>query len=147
MSVIVAKRNKSPIQFVDDSRMIADIIASRMEHFLNKISKKYTTLKYIANRINSYYYEAPVKYAIEAYICVTYANRIYIKDEKSLERRRNQLDNAIEYYNKLSSVISILFGKFKSSFNQNAIINIIDLINNEVEQIKNIIQNDKNRIK
>lgn len=146
MSVIVAKRNKSPVQYIDDARKIADIITDRMEQFLNKLSKKYNKFKYIANRTYSYYYESPIKYACEAYIAVCYANRVYIKNKDSIEKRKKQLEIAIEYYNKLCSVLSIMFGKFNNFLKPTVISNILDLINNEVSQIQKIIQNDKNRL-
>lgn len=147
MSVRVADRSESPIQFIDTARQIADIMCSRMERFLDKICKKYNKHKYIARKIYGYYYESTTKYSTEAYICVSYANRIHIKDSKSYERREKQLKEAIEYYNKLTSVISIVFKQFNKSFNMNAISHIINMINIEVEQIKKIMQHDKNVLK
>lgn len=143
MGVRVAQRYKSPVQYVDNARKIADEIAERMQRFLDKIQKKYNRFKYIANKVHGYYYECTTKYAIEAYICVSHANRIYIKDENSFKRRQTQLKDAIEYYNKLASVVSILFEKFGNYFNVNAISNLTDFINKEIEEIQKIIANDK----
>lgn len=142
--VRVSDRNPSAVQYVDDARKIADQVTERMQRLLDKLAKKYMRFKYIANRVNGYFYEAPVRYATDAYLALTYANRIYIKDEKDLKRREKQLKAAIEDYNKLQSVLSIVFGKFGKMFNMNAVSNLVDFINSEVEQIKKIAQSDKN---
>lgn len=142
MAVIVAKRNKSPVEYVHKARQIADIINSRMEHLLNKISKKYNKYFYIANRVYGYYYEKPVQLAVDSYISLCYANRIRIKDEKTYQRRKTLLKDTIENYNRLINVLSVLFSHFKAIMNMNAIANLTDLIHQEVEEIKLIIKND-----
>lgn len=121
--VRVSQRNKSPIEFIDLARKIADIVNDRMAHLLDKISKKYPKYKYIALKVYNYYYEKPIQLSIDAYLCVSYGNRIRIKDKATYERRTKQFKFAIEHYNKLTSVLSVLFGKMRGSINYNALSN------------------------
>ena len=61
MSVIVAKRNKSPIEYLDEAKKINDIIMDRMEMFVRRLSRDYKDCRKIAKQVFRYLYELPIK--------------------------------------------------------------------------------------
>jgi len=143
MSVLVSKRRNSSILYLDTARKIADIIPDRMCNLLNKINNKYSNIKYISNRVFGYYYEMPIKLSTDIYLNLGYANRLYTKDKTSLSKRIAILKESIEQYNKLQTLLSIIFSKFKDYINYNAIKNIVDLIDSEIKYIQGVIKHDK----
>ena len=147
MAVLEKDRKKSSVEFIHKARQIVEIINDRMTKYLDKLTKKYNRYKYVVSRVYSYNYEAPIRFASEAYLYVTCGNRVYLKDIESLNERIRLFKLAIESYNKLDTVMSVLFKIFKSCFTASSVKNIVNLIDVEVNEIKLIIQSNEEKIK
>jgi len=131
MGVRASERSVSSIQFVDDARKIVDISIDRFITFLNRLDKQHYGCRFVALELFRYYRNEPIRLANEAYLNICSANKIFVRDKATLDRRLKLFRIAIDNYNRLSKLIGIVYNKFSFSFTPNSFANIIDLIDKE----------------
>lgn len=144
MSVVVGKRNKSPIQFIDDGRKMINIICDRMQTFLNRVNRDYKSCRKVAKKVYNYLYELPIKSATEALWNLKMGNCIKIVDEVSYNKRKHYFKAALQWYQKVSLSYSILYDNFwkKKFIKYTTVVTISNLIDEQIQRVKNVMKHD-----
>jgi len=144
MSVIMSKRNKSPIEFIDEGRKICTIIPDRMITFLKRLCRDYKDCRKVAKKVFNYLYELPIKSSIEALHCLKLGNSIKIKDKETYIKRRDLFRKSIDWYNKLALSYSVLYEQFwkRKTIKYNTVKNVISIVDIQVTRIKNVMKHD-----
>ena len=133
MSVVVSKRQESEVQFLENARKLEVYTFQRTIRMPNRYNHFKTILE---------------KFAINCYNYCKLGNSIRLKDEESLEKRDIYFEKALrELYQYICQIDILTELKLTDRIKEETMARWLELIYDEIEQIKKIQQSDIKRIK
>lgn len=142
MSVIVAKRSVSTVEYVRQAQRIVDILQERLTKYQKKIN---TGVRYRHLAKSTFYpiWNAPLFDAQTVYRQVQLANLTKVTDKESFNKRLTHLDQASQYLKLLESDITTLYTSCSSVIKDQFLIVLTQAIDKEVALIKGVKASDK----
>lgn len=132
MSVIVAKRRPSEVQFLEDARKLEIYTFQRTI----KMPKRYNHFKTMLEN-----------FAINCYNKCKLANSVYIRDNESIEQRRKYFEDALNNMYLLNCQLDIASElKLCENITDKQWAHWLGLVYNLIEQIKKIEKSDCERL-
>ena len=135
MSVRVANRNLSTMEYIYQAHQLVQYVADRLNKYEKKLEKdkKY---KDIFRAINLSLWSTPVYNAQMVYTYVQRANSVHVLDRESLDLRSTYLENALNNLNLLETSITTLRNAFGPDIKDRFLIELSQKIDYERKLIK-----------
>lgn len=132
MSVIVAKRRPSDVQFLEDARKLEIYTFQRTI----KMPKRYNHFKTMLE-----------KFAMNCYNKCKLANNVFIRNEESIEKRKEYFEDALNNLYLLSCQLDVATElKLCENITEKQWARWLGLVCNLIEQIKKIEKSDCERL-
>lgn len=142
MSVIVAKRSVSTVEYVRQAQRIVDILQERLTKYQKKINAG-VRYRHLAKSTFYSIWNAPLFDAQMVYRQVQLANLTKVTNKESFNKRLTHLDQASQYLKLLESDITTLYTSCSSVIKDQFLIVLTQAIDKEVALINGVKSSDK----